>query len=122
MPASSEQLWALAYSTLTPKAGHTPERTLNRLVNERFPGMPVLDIQSATCTIREELWPLEKLGTLELRHSDGKPRRDGGAIIAAECREHILLVDGNNRVNYWRVNQVQGPHRVVIITCPRIAR
>ena len=112
---SEAEHWTQAYATLIPKKDESHAETLNRLVNERFNGLPALELNTRTCSIREDVWATECLRALEPKHARADPKRDGGVIIVVECRGRKLLVDGNNRVNRWLREGSRASHRLLVI-------
>jgi len=73
-------------------------------------------------TSRQEQWPIERLTTLRLAHSDPSGADFGCPIIVAEYAGEQHLLDGNHRVNRWKQAGDTGLHAVNIHTVTGEAR
>ena len=102
---------------------HTPIQTLNRLWRKqpyvkRFPqefaNLP--ELTESMLSVREESWMLETLLALtdSTFHQRAKPKAFP-PIIVLERTGRDFLMDGGNRLNYWRQRGDAGPHAVLKI-------
>lgn len=113
----SAELWARALAAIpVKKKDGTPQAALNRLANEYFRRKPAESFDPSRCTIKEVALSPEELASLETHHTDGAPRYTGGAIVVVEFDGRRVVVDGNNRVNYWRAQRDNQPHMALIVT------
>ena len=115
---SPDDLWRLAYSSLEhhrKAKDHSANAVLNRLVNERFPSGPRLELNETTCVVSEHEYSTRELESFEKWHDRDTPARDGGSIVIVECRGRHLLIDGNNRVNRWIQENSSDLHNAIVI-------
>jgi hypothetical protein len=103
----SAELWQLAYATVRPKPRRdaSAEACVDFLINERLQAADRFAVGPTSCGIREESWPLERLETLDRKHENQKPHSEAGPIIVFEHEGRPILIDGNNRVNFWRATR-----------------
>lgn len=113
-------LWTLVYATLSPKANETENGCLNRLTNERRPGVPPMHLAPGTALVSREHWLLERLRTLDKKHEKYHDFDDGRPLVVIDLGERKLLVDGNHRVTRWLMKGDSRPYEVLLIRHSRV--
>lgn len=96
--------------------------TLNRLwqkhLEVKSPGGEILlevpTLSENMLMVQAEQWPLDRLVSLTIGHTRERPHFFPPIIILSWF-ERNFLIDGNNRVNFWRSHNNQGPHAVLRI-------
>jgi hypothetical protein len=119
---SADDLWRLVYSSLEhhrKAKDPSAHAVLNRLVNERFPSGPRLELNDTTCAIGEHEYSTRELEGFERWHKRDTPASDGGSIVVAQCRGRNLVIDGNNRVNRWIRESSRDLHHAIVIRYER---
>jgi hypothetical protein len=120
---SADDLWQIVYARLEhPRKAkdHSANAVLNRLVNERFPSGPPLELNQTTCSIGEHEYSTRELEAFERWHKRDTPASDAGSIVVAQCRGRSFVIDGNNRVNRWIRENSRDLHRAIVIYCERL--
>jgi len=109
--------WAEIYDVLTwrlPPSDVTPQNRSNRLAREHFSDLPVF-LGPDTCTVREDLLPLERLAELKRWHLRAKPNRLDGKLVLVAYKSALGVIDGNNRISYNLESKETTPLRALII-------
>ena len=72
-------------------------------------------LNASNCDVWEENLSSESLAELQVYHSRALPLRSNGPIVVLLYQGHRVVIDGNNRVNAWRVQQAPGPFDAIMI-------
>jgi hypothetical protein len=94
--------------------GHDAIDTVNRFLEEDRASFRV---PREGLRISAELWELPRLW--KLMHpgliTDRPPHSHGGAVLVLRWDNAERLIDGRKRINYWKRNNVTGPHRTLVL-------
>lgn len=104
--SESSPLWKEIWEALAwnrPRRDETPIHRFNRLVKEHFPEIDVW-LDQNTCTAKDITLTISDIKQLKSWHSRPNPNKLGGKIIIFEHGGISAIVDGNNRVAHYVVN------------------
>jgi hypothetical protein len=112
------ELWQEIYAAFEfhrKKGEPDAQSALNRIVRRclRFKVRPLIT-PVAFVAFRTVLAP-EAVYQLKLAHGEASPFLPGGEIIVLSCMHGQFVVDGNNRVNRWRLNGSREPLSAIVL-------
>jgi hypothetical protein len=112
------ELWQEIYAAFEfhrKKGEPDAQSALNRIVRRclRFKVRPLIT-PVAFVAFRTVLAP-EAVYQLKLAHGEASPFLPGGEIIVLSCMHGRFVVDGNNRVNRWRLNGSREPLAAIVL-------
>jgi hypothetical protein len=102
--------------------GHDEVDTLNRLLS-RSPwakdGHAPFKVTRQNSTVSAESWDLAHLWQLidsnPTLKTDTPPATSGGAVVVVRWGSAEYLLDGRRRINQWKRESCNGPHRVLVV-------
>jgi hypothetical protein len=90
----------------------SPSDTLVRLI-EKSTGAR---IDPARITLGTGLFSLAQLESYRGEpHHNSKPKNSAAPVILYRHKKRLHLIDGQNRLNRWRLDGKHGPHRALIV-------
>ena len=113
---NSAMLWSAlleAISWKNSKKREKPSEIFNVLANEYVPGLPRLGPES--CRIRADTWKPEQLRMLTTTRPESTPNCETKPIILFRNRGSDHVIDGNRRLNLWKLKNDQYNHKVIIV-------
>jgi hypothetical protein len=102
-------------------AGHDSIDTINRLLrkNPWLKDTPAMfQIPREGLNLSAESWALDRLWPLIHRtmFTDLEPASSSGAVLILRWNDREYLTDGRRRINHWKRNNLNGPHRALVVS------
>jgi hypothetical protein len=100
------------------KKGHTCEDTFWRLLHEIWPDIQRISFHEFG--VQQHQRPLNALASLPNLNSarDLEPSSLDAPILIVRRGTVEMLLDGHRRINKWKKEKADGPHRVLIAVAP----